>query len=320
MLCCVSQFPRTASSLHPSYTLLCRVDTLDRVSLEPKTVGYAALKLCCLADGTQPLPLPEKESGSPESENSAAAFLNAGRFRLPVLLGKLPDWCPLTEERLEDIPVVPDAFLTVRLFDASVEEPPKQPCAKFVIGEESDNCDGNVATLLYGTYDNLKVANRMRKEGKPDLPLWKDLGSDLKLGRPVDSEDWSQLRPLLSNWFTHVFPAVAQMRRVVNPNYAFRFKDTNNVGVLAGLDMLYNMPIIRPRELPPNSVVGYKTVLHYLRGSKTPWPSDANPRYILDDVSQCWDFECSTTRCPVFTDDFKLIRYPNIENIDKGCF
>lgn len=100
-----------ASSLHPSYTLLCRVDTLDRVSLQPQTVGYAALKLCSLQDGTQPQPPgPESDTEAapetPDDTHTDSSFLNAGRFRLPLLLGRLPDWCPLTEERLEDLPVV----------------------------------------------------------------------------------------------------------------------------------------------------------------------------------------------------------------------
>lgn len=284
------------------------MDTLDRVSLEAKTVGYAALKLCSLLDGTQPRP--GTNATLPESESGEAALLNAGRFRLPLLLGKLPDWCPLTEERLEDLPVVPSAYLTVRLFDASVEEPPREPAGEEAQGGE--NCDGSVASLLYGTYDNSKVANRLRKAGKPDLPLLKGLGEDLRLGRDLEGEEWRELRPLLLKWLLGAFPPVGEMRSTVNPNYTLRFKDSDDAGVLVGLDMLFNMPAVRPRDLPPNSVVGYKTVLQYLRGAKTAWPAEAapedNPRFILDDVSQQWDFASSTQRCPVFTDDFKLIR------------
>ena len=159
--------------------------------MEPKTVGYAALKLCCLPDGTQPKP---DNTHEPESD-STDTYLNAGRFRVPLLLGKLPDWCPLTEERLEDLPVVPDAYLTVRLFDASVEEPAKDEGSKDM---NHENCDGRVANLVYGTYDNLKIANRLRKEGIPDIPLWKELGQDLKMGNSIESEDWNQLPPIIS--------------------------------------------------------------------------------------------------------------------------
>jgi len=305
------------ASLDPSYTLLCRVDTLDRVSLEPRTVGYAALKLCSLPDGTQPAPGVVK-SAEPESDADESICLNAGRFRLPLLLGKLPDWCPLTEERLEDLPVLPDAFLTVRLFDGSVEEPPRD---KSEASAEDENCDGSVANLLYGTYDNPKVANRLRKAGHPDIPLQQDLGADLRLGRALEGEEWRELRPLLLKWLLQVFPPVAEMRKTVNPNYSLRFKDSDDVGVLLGLDMLYNMPVVRPREIPPNSVVGYKTVVQYLRGTRATWPDDAppedNPRYILDDVSQNWDFASSTARCPVYTDDLKLIS--NMQLAANAC-
>ena len=299
----------TAATLDPSYTLLCRIDTLDRIALEPRTVGYAALKLCSLQDGTQPHPS-TGASARPESDSNDLPFLNAGRFRLPILLGKLPDWCPLTEERLEDLPVLPDAYITVRLFDGSVEEPPREAT------RTAENSDGSVASVLYGTYDNLKVANRLRKSGHKDIPLRQDLGEDLRLGHSLENEEWRELRPLLLKWLIQVFPAVAEMRKTVNPNYSLRFKDSDDVGVLIGLDMLYNMPVVRTRDLPPNSVVGYKVVLQYLRGSKSPFPDDAapedNPRYILDDVSQTWDFASSTSRCPVYTDDFKLVRYNHI--------
>ena len=39
----------------PTLTLICRIDTLERPSLETKCIGYAALKLFIDENGLQPL-------------------------------------------------------------------------------------------------------------------------------------------------------------------------------------------------------------------------------------------------------------------------
>lgn len=42
------------NTLHPSITIVCRIDTLERPSLLPKCVGFAVLKLCVDGNGDQP--------------------------------------------------------------------------------------------------------------------------------------------------------------------------------------------------------------------------------------------------------------------------
>jgi hypothetical protein len=312
----------TASVLESSATILCRIDTLDRIDLSPRTVGYTALKL--FVTGDQEI---QPDSSTPLAEVS----LNAGRFSLPILLGSIPDWCPLTEERIEDLPCMPGASLIVRLFDASVESPPSQILPP--VTSEMNTC----AELIYSTFDNLDVVQLFEKNRTPPPPLWDTFGSEIEMGKDLAEEEWKILCPLLRQWCQRVFPLVTGMREVIDVNYSKRYSnDPQTGGVVLGLDMLYNMPKPLKESKLPNSIVTYKAIFQYLPGrlamnpvtprSQQPETNEEegeeeeergqggekgrqdgteDPRDVVDDVSRHWDIEASTLRCPVFIDDFK---------------
>lgn len=302
--------PPIASVLEASATILCRIDTLDRIDLSPRTVGYTALKLFVTGD----------QEIQPDSSTALSdVSLNAGRFSLPILLGSIPDWCPLTEERIEDLPCMPGASLIVRLFDASVESPlPQTPPP---VTSEMNTC----AELIYSTFDNLDVVRLFEKHQTPPPPLWDSFGSEIEMGKDLAEEDWRILCPLLKQWCQRVFPPVNGMREVIDVNYSKRYSnDPKTGGVVLGLDMLYNMPKPLKESKLPNSIVTYKATFQYLPGRLPPNPNNEqpesnqdnekegeqedgteDPRDVVDDVSRHWDIEASTLRCPVFLDDFK---------------
>jgi hypothetical protein len=262
----VSHFYRSlASVLEASATILCRIDTLDRLDLSPRTVGYTALKLFVTVteDG--------QESQPTSSTSLSDVFLNAGRFSLPILLGSLPAFCPLTEERIEDLPTMPGAYLIVRLFDASVESPPSQLLPP--VTSEMNTC----AELVYSTFDNLEIVKRFELTHLPSPPLWDTLGSEIEMGRDLAEEEWKILCPLFNQWCQRIFPLVTEMREVIDVSYSKRYSNEfkragpggGTGGVVIGLDMLYNMPIPRKESKLPNSVVTYKATFQYLPGRLT---------------------------------------------------
>jgi hypothetical protein len=301
-----------ASVLEPAATILCRIDTLDRLDLTPRTVGYAALKLFVTG---------EQETQPDPSTPLTSVSLNAGRFSIPIVLGSLPDWCPLTEERIEDLPCMTGASLIVRLFDASVESPPCHSPPR--VTSEINTC----AELLYSSFDDLNVVHLFQKNHIPPPPLWDTMGSEIEMGKDLAEEDWKILLPLLSQWARRVFPPLQQMRQLIDLKYAKRYSnDSQSGGLAVGLDLLYNMPKPHKASKLPNSIVTYKATFQYLPGSHEPvkrkdtsaagpeveTPAGLveveDPRYVVDDVSRFWDIEASTARCPVFVDDLKTTK------------
>jgi hypothetical protein len=250
----------------------------------------------------------------PEVGYSGATYLNGGRFSLPILLGAIPTWCPLTEERIEDLPVMPNASLIVRLFDAHSEEPARVPMPS---PSSTGKKTHTVAEILYATYDNPVVVQAIRHRDVPALPLWNSLGADIEMGRNVEKNDWLVLRPLLQKWMSAAFPPLTEMRRTLDVRYALRYAEQDvesgspGCEILASADMLYNMPVSNHSQVRPNTVVGYKTIFAYLRAKREPFPESEeseNPKYVMDDVSKYWDLAASNVYCPVYVDDFTTIR------------
>jgi hypothetical protein len=265
----------------------------------------------------------EQETQPDLSTPLANVSLNAGRFSLPILLGSIPQWCPLTEERIEDLPCMPGASLIVRLFDASVESPPSHSLPP--VTSEINTC----AELLYSTFDDLKTVHLFQKTHTPSPPHWETMGGEIEMGKDLAEEDWKILLPLLTQWAQRVFPRVTDMREVIDLRYAKRYSNDRKSGGLAvGLDMLYNMPKPLRASKLANSIITYKATFQYLPGgspileaekrSSVAQPETTNqergeekevesddPRYVVDDVSRFWDIEASTARSPVFVDDLK---------------
>ena len=278
-------------------------------------MGYSALKLCVNDQGLQPDP-----------SYHGNTYLNAGRFRLPILLGKVPVWCPMTEEHIEDLPVMPNAYLIVRLFDASTEKPPRHIMPRPNPSLKKIN---SIAEILYATYDNPLVERAIKRRGLPPLPLWDSVGTDIEQGRQVSGDKWKLLQTMLFQWMSEAFPLSTQMRHTLDVKYALRYAEpdyergANGCEILAALDMLYNMPIVHPDSVRPNTIIGYKVHFSYLRGqrpsqgvhSSSPdaTTTDENPASttmcdMMDDVSRDWDLVASVPRCPVYVDDFTSIR------------
>jgi hypothetical protein len=253
----------------------------------------------------------------PQQGDTAPSFLNGGRFSLPILLGAIPTWCPLTEDRIEDLPVMPNASLIVRLFDAHSEEPARVP-----MPSPSSTCKKThtVAEILYATYDNPVVRRALSKRKVPDIPMKSAYGDTLAMGRPLHANDWLVLRPLLQKWMSAAFPPLTEMRHTLDVRYALRYaeKDVENGSpgceILASADMLYNMPV--PMSLRSRPVL-YKTRFAYLRAKRGRFPEPTeeggsqkkyeNPKYVMDDASRFIDLDASTRQCPVYIDDFITI-------------
>ena len=209
---------------------------------------------------------------------------------------------------------MPNASLIVRLFDASSDTPSKPPLPSPTPAPRTRI--PMVAEILYATYDNPVVVKAVARRKVPELPMWDSIGGDIEMGRLVEDCDWQVLRPQLTMWMHSAFPPCLEMRHTLDLKYALKYADSDmeagTVGgeILAGVDMLFNMPMPNRAMTRPNTVIGYKTHFAYLRAKRDPLPESPevdNPKYVIDDVSRYWDFDASTVRCPVYVDDFTSV-------------
>jgi len=289
--------------LHPTHTILCRIDTLSRADLTPTTVGYAALKV--FVDENDMQPKEDFVDGQP-----APCRLFSGHHSLPVVLGPIPKHYPLTQENIQALPHIPGASLEVKLVDVAHDtrhQNSQMHC--------NQTLSDTVAESLYATYSCRSTTRLVKEKGWPELPLYKTLGAELALGSQIEDEDWGELRLLLMSWMATVFPAIGDMKHTVDHDTMLCYDD--DCGILTGVDMLYSMPI--PKYTRPNTIIGYKVCLQYLRGKSTPFKGEegCNPDYILDDVSTVWDVDHSTPRCAVYSDGLK--RGSDMDLGPKAC-
>lgn len=70
--------------LHPTMTIIVYIETLESISLLPRTVGIAALRLCVDHVGLQPL-------SEVFYDDRPSCFFNTGQFAVPILYGSLAD-------------------------------------------------------------------------------------------------------------------------------------------------------------------------------------------------------------------------------------
>ena len=295
---------RREELLSPTLTVLCRVDTLERPSLKSAVVGYAALKLCVTESGLQPV----------ESDGADGAKLNAGKFYIPINIGAIPEWGMLSEELIESLPPLPGAFLCVRLYDGSVDDPPSHivPLPNAADPENGPNFGsgsrdtGCVADALYGS----KVTDKDLIGKFQPLPLINSpAGKDFQKGVVILPEDREEIMRLLPAWIASTFAPYEGVGQYVTKKYLLRYDDS--IGFLASVDGLHNMPPLR--NVSPTTIIGHKVGLRYVcgEGKPVPWngePGD-NPDHIIDDMSLQWDFEKSSQKNIIFLDDFRPIRY-----------
>lgn len=279
-------------------TIIVRIDTLDRHTLSPCLVGYCALKLCCDDKGLQP---------KNRKSSSSSIYLNAGRFKLPIVLGLIPSWCSLTEESIEDMPLLPGGFLIVRLFDAAVEVPSKiSKFHKFVNANENmlkavDSC----AEVLYTSSSDPAVMSMLEGRNVPLVPHLKErAGKALIHGEPLNKLDFQQMSTAILNWVKSAMPPQDKMVNIMDYRYMM-FYDDSKGGISVSADMLYNMPE-RSLMSPKGYVTGYKVMFQYLRADSNPWKDEyegEDPYYIIDDASKNCDMDASTESCYIFRDN-----------------
>lgn len=263
-------------------------------------LGYAALKLCVDENGAQPL----YWDATPGRVNKPV-FLNAGKFLIPINVSTLPEWGVFSEEAVESLAPVPGAFLCVRLFDGKVENPPPH-----VVPPR--NVENAATGLIYGVDTReavtiaMSVYSNKRSASLPPLPLADSpAGRDFTAGRKLPAEDHKHLIQLTNQWLSGAFTPYDAVTDTINRHYLLKYND--DVGFLASVDALRNMPL--PRDLPAKALVSYKACFEYLRADGVPaeWSEEIgdNPESFVDDLGMQWDFDLSSQHNIFFQDGFR---------------
>eukprot|EP01040_Poterioochromonas_malhamensis_P003574 gene3574-3820_t len=113
--------------LHQTMTILIRIDTLESPNLEPKTIGFCALRLCIDTLGMQPL-------SEVLFDGKPSCFFNTGEFLVPILYGVFPNDIPfITEAKFqESLPPIPNAFVKIKLNATKGIAVPSTPTASTI--------------------------------------------------------------------------------------------------------------------------------------------------------------------------------------------
>ncbi|KAJ1390272.1 hypothetical protein B484DRAFT_409068, partial [Ochromonadaceae sp. CCMP2298] len=288
------------SSLSPTVTIVCRIDTLEKPSLQPRCVGFAVLKLCVDKEGIQPDP----------DRHYDQLFLNSGQFLLPIVYGSVPSNGVFSESLMDRLPHIYDAYLSVRLFDPSQSASTDRP-------QQSPNRD----TRKYDLSKTLLACLIRSLPGTelPPMPLDERLAGEVLGGVGIDAVEKQALVRATSEWLLRIFPPVNQKLGGVNPRFLLDYND--RVGAFVALDMLYNMPprarLIRDAaegaaRLQSGSVFHkpyddkttmFKIYFRYLPGSNLPRKLRGAVDFVIDDASMDLDFGSKELN-PVYLDEF----------------
>lgn len=314
------------NALQPTITIVCRVDTLERPSLLPKCVGFAVLKLCVDVNGEQP---------GPEAAN-ARVFLNAGHFLLPVVYGRVPSEGEFSEALMDKLPHIHGAYLSVRLFDPSVDggtasAPSANDNGWFAVNTHvEDNkyiSESSVTAIMIEAFPY--SAENIKK-----LPISEAIAEDIKKGVEIGEGEKRIVMRQLTEWMTSVFPPLKQKIPLIDPRFMLKYED--RIGAFCALDMLFNMPN-RPELLRStqealgtgrsrglftarrfdNRIQYYKAYFRYLPGAaQSAGGKESIADLIIDDASLELD-QLSQEMNPVFCDDFS--RTVGIELTQNAC-
>lgn len=322
-------------ALQTAVTVVLRIDTLERPSLEARCLGFACLKLCVDENGLQPFP--------GQTDN---VRLNAGQFLIPILHGKVPSQGYLTEELMcATMPQLLSGFLSVRLFDPAVESQFKRAeenLANAALVTARREADSNVSATLSRT-SVCAVILEAYPYGKDSIlelhvrgvGLGLAMKDEIASGTLIDSGERKVLLRQLTEWIQRSFPPVNAKITSVDIRYAIEYEE--RAGTLIALDMLYNMPprphLLRASKLAgeeknkrgmfnkfgwDNRICAYKTVFRYLPGSSKN-RKEINEKLtdvIIDDASMVFE-PSSKERCPVFSDEFSTTA--NLELSPYAC-
>eukprot|EP01031_Cornospumella_fuschlensis_P030383 gene30383-36711_t len=111
--------------LHPTMTIIVYIETLESLSLLPRTVGIAALRLCVDHVGLQPL-------SEVFYDDRPSCFFNTGQFAVPILYGSLADMDDqvyISEAKMQELlPQIEGAYLRIGLLatrpgDQAIDKP-----------------------------------------------------------------------------------------------------------------------------------------------------------------------------------------------------
>ena len=291
---------------------MCRIDTLEKPSLRPKCVGFAALKLFIDENGCQPLP----------DHKSHNVFLNAGQYLLPIVHGTVPAEGLLCETLMDSLPHIYDAYLSVRLFDPHVEN------EKSAVGNLTRGIDEALATdrdfskfIMHNSVASSVVhALPFAHESVVPPAISEVILNEIKRGVELDPGEKKVVIRQCNEWLARQFPPVVQKISPIDHRFMIRYE--NRVGSYVALDMLFNMPHI-PKfikatqagisQLPgqglfrkpwDNRVAFFKTYFRYLPGSTVPKKLKSSPTdLVIDDASVDLDF-ASKEFSPVYLDEF----------------
>jgi len=224
------------------------------------------------------------------------------------------------------LPHVHGAYLDVTLFDPYAE--------KEVLDGENDD-DGALEVRPFTSLDAvekkvmsstcvlcrlLSCLGTVKSIAKlPPLSIDAALLDDIKSGAAIGPEEKAMVVRECIHWLMRVFPPLAHKSPSAPVKLLFTYD--RDVGVLAALDMLYNMPnrsnlisaaLESYHELKSNGgffsrvydnkVMLFKAYFRYLPGSLSSKKLKGND-FIVDDVSAELDLD-SHELCPVYMDDY----------------
>lgn len=290
--------------LHQTMTIIIRIDTLESPYLEPKTIGFCALRLCVDNLGMQPL-------SEIISDGRPSCFFNTGEFEIPILYGCFPTDIPfITEAKFqESLPVIPGAFLrlrfsatknTITASDQSMRglgsglssKAPSAPALRM----SSSILMVDVAPTPKSTKDSLSIYSKtvasillknylMCRARLQPLVLDREVIEAFKKALPIELTARQVALRQISSWVNILFGDNDTPKSTICSKFLLEYNE--ECGAFASLDMLYNMPD-RKRLIPAaensssvaamknglsnrwdNKINCFKTVFRYLPGALT---------------------------------------------------
>ena len=99
-------------SIDPTVFIEIVVETIDRVDLSQKIVGYAYFPLFLTPDA----------NGPPLDINLKKYIFNEGYHQIPIYYTRIADKIPLTLERIQKLPKILCSTLLVRAFQSAMDK------------------------------------------------------------------------------------------------------------------------------------------------------------------------------------------------------
>lgn len=255
--------------LHPTMTIVCRLETLEAPSLEPRCIGLSALRLCVDLLGMQPL-------SEVLSDGKPSCFFNAGQFMVPILYGTFPtDIQFATESKIQlACPHIDGAYLRMSInpllpgersgdkTPVATDSPYGASRKGMVPSQSSRAANYHASTMEFhrelNAAANLSVdpwSMPSRSVGAVLLKTY--LASEKEIAPPplsipdvllekfrdsiiFDVGEKQEVRNRIVSWSQQRFDDQRAPGEAINQRYLLEYSET--AGCNATLDMLYNMP------------------------------------------------------------------------------